>query len=356
MKNIFDFDTHPYSYDKNNKLKAMIEGLNILTKHHMDNCNEYRDIILKVFHFEQQVDKLRDFPFFPVNLFKQVDLKSIDDSEIFKVLLSSGTSSQIQSKIYLDSYTSIQQKKALFNTVNPIIGSKRLPMIIIDNKNVIRDRATYNARGAGILGFSIFGRDHFYLLDDQMNVNWEGLYAYLNKHKNEKILLFGFTYIVWRYFYREFSKQNKEINLSNSILIHGGGWKKLLNEEVQKNVFNNSLYQTFGMKKIINYYGMIEQVGSVFFECENGYLHAPNYADLLIRDPISFEILPNRKKGVLQVFSLLPFSYPGHSLLTEDLGEIVGEDDCMCGKKGKYFNVYGRLPSAEVRGCSDTQP
>ena len=60
------------------------------------------------------------------------------------------------------------------------------------------------------------------------------------------------------------------------------------------------------------------------------------------------------EEGVLQVLSPLPRSYPGHSLLTEDLGVLLGEDDCPCGRKGKYFKVTGRVPRAEVRGCSDT--
>jgi hypothetical protein len=40
--------------------------------------------------------------------------------------------------------------------------------------------------------------------------------------------------------------------------------------------------------------------------------------------------------------------------LTEDLGVILGEDDCPCGRMGRYFRVQGRIPAAEVRGCSDT--
>ena len=41
-------------------------------------------------------------------------------------------------------------------------------------------------------------------------------------------------------------------------------------------------------------------------------------------------------------------------LLTEDEGRILGEDDCPCGRKGKYFEILGRVKRAEVRGCSDT--
>ena len=52
--------------------------------------------------------------------------------------------------------------------------------------------------------------------------------------------------------------------------------------------------------------------------------------------------------------STLPESYPGHILLTEDEGEILGEDDCPCGRLGKYFKMHGRIKGAEIRGCSDT--
>ena len=60
------------------------------------------------------------------------------------------------------------------------------------------------------------------------------------------------------------------------------------------------------------------------------------------------------KAGVIETVSVLPKSYPGHIILTEDEGIILGVDDCACGRKGKYFKILGRLPKAEIRGCSDT--
>ena len=56
---------------------------------------------------------------------------------------------------------------------------------------------------------------------------------------------------------------------------------------------------------------------------------------------------------MIQLLSVLPTSYPGHNILTEDVGIIMGEDTCACGKKGKYFRIYDRLKKAEVRGCGD---
>ncbi|RKJ31819.1 acyl-protein synthetase, partial [Butyricicoccus sp. 1XD8-22] len=114
------------------------------------------------------------------------------------------------------------------------------------------------------------------------------------------------------------------------------------------------LREQLGIQEIHNYYGMVEQVGSIFVECSEGHLHTPSYADVIIRNPITFEPVSIGEQGLIQVISELPTSYPGHSLLTEDLGTIIGEDDCPSGWKGKYFTVSGRLPKSELRGCSDT--
>ena len=65
--------------------------------------------------------------------------------------------------------------------------------------------------------------------------------------------------------------------------------------------------------------------------------------------PSEFEELPQ------QLFSLLPTSYPGHNILTEDIGEIIKEDNCKCDIQEKHFLVHGRAKEAEIRGCSDVR-
>ena len=54
------------------------------------------------------------------------------------------------------------------------------------------------------------------------------------------------------------------------------------------------------------------------------------------------------------MLSALPESYPGHSILTEDLARVEAVDSCPCGRHGKAVSVLGRVPKAELRGCSDT--
>ena len=111
---------------------------------------------------------------------------------------------------------------------------------------------------------------------------------------------------------------------------------------------------TCGINNIYNYYGMIEQTGSIYMECEYGHLHTSVFSDIIIRNPLDFSISNFGEKGIIQLLSILPYSYPGHSILTEDEGVLLGEDDCGCGRLGKYFTIIGRLKEAEIRGCSDT--
>lgn len=345
--------TSPFQLAKEEKTLQLLEKLNALTKWHMEHNPEYRAMLEKS-GVSIEAKMLEEVPYLPVQLFKLMDLVSVPKNQVVKVLTSSGTTGQQVSKIYLDKETSIAQTKTLVEVVKPILGDKRLPMIILDTKSVLKNRKSFSARGAGILGFANFGRKHFYALNDDMTLDVEGLQNFLEEFKGQRILLFGFTFMIWQFVYKESIKQGLDIDFGNSILIHGGGWKKLKDEAVDAQTFNRLLKEQLGIQEVHNYYGMVEQVGSIFVECSHGHLHAPQFADVIIRDPITFEPLPFGEQGLIQVLSELPKSYPGHSLLTEDLGTILGEDDCPCGWKGKYFTVGGRIPKAELRGCSDT--
>lgn len=345
--------SNPYQLGSEEKAAFFTERINQLTSFHMENCKEYNHIITNL-RLKTQAFTIKQVPYLPVQLFKMMKLSSLLDEDIIKVLTSSGTTGQEVSKIYLGKETATLQSKALIAIGKSFIGDKRLPMIIIDTKNVFKDRSSYSARGAGILGFSNFGRDHFYALDENMEVDWEGLNSFAKKYKGEKILLFGFTFMIWQYFYKKLINKKYKLDFSDGILIHGGGWKKLQDEKVDNIEFNRLVIEQLGVKFVHNYYGMVEQVGSIYMECESGYFHTPDFADIIIRDTVSYKSLNKSETGLIQVMSLLPKSYPGHSILTEDLGYLVGEDDCLCGRKGKYFKVIGRLPKAEIRGCSDT--
>lgn len=347
----------PYSLNKKEKGELLTERLSELTKLHRDKCPEYRRMLEAVGFDAEHIDSYKDIPFLPVRLFKEMDLKSVSQEDVVKTMTSSGTTGQAVSKIFLDRTTSSNQQKTMVKIVSEFTGSSRMPMIIIDCPSVVKNRAMFSARGAGILGFSIFGSKKIYALDDDMKMDVEGVKAFLEDHKGEKILLFGFTFMIWQHFYKELVRLKEEgvtFDLSNGILIHGGGWKKLISEAVSHDEFHQRMKDVCGLKDIHDYYGMVEQTGCIYMECECGHLHASNFSDVIIRRPLDFSEASIGETGIIQVVSTIPESYPGHSLLTEDEGAILGEDDCPCGRKGKYFKINGRLKNAEIRGCSDT--
>jgi len=345
-----------YSIPKVEKDRLLLDVLNTLTQSHYERCVSYTRIIDNLYNSKAAwpCDALSKIPYLPVRLFKRAGLHSLKKEEIFKTLTSSGTTSQQPSMIYLDKETSMMQTKALAAIVTSFIGKKRLPMILIDSSATLKNRVMFSARGAGVLGMSFFGRDHFYALDENMRLDQNGLAKFLEKYKNETILLFGFTFMIWQYFYQELKKMNAKIRFKDAVLIHGGGWKTLTDQAISNDDFKHTLFEQLGISKIYNYYGMVEQVGGIYMECEEGFFHTPNFSEVLIRDYRNWESLPVGKPGIIQTLSVLSRSYPGHSLLTEDIGTIYGIDDCSCGRRGTYFLIEGRVPQAELRGCSDT--
>lgn len=347
--------TQPFGLAKAEKQALLLATLNELTAWHAAGCAPYGQMRERMFPAGPAASR-EDVPYLPVRLFKTLELASVPKAEIIKTLTSSGTTGQAVSRIFLDRETSVRQTRVLSSIMASFLGKKRLPMVVIDSPALVKDRSRFNARAAGILGFSVFGRSHYYCLDDDLALDADGLEAFLEEHRETPILAFGFTFIVWQGLYQAAKRAGRRFDFGpGSTLIHGGGWKRLLDQQVDNDTFKNSLREQLGIENVFNYYGMVEQVGSIFMECEHGHLHAPVFADVIIRDPLTLEPVADGQPGVVQVLSALPTSYPGHSLLTEDMGVLHGEDDCACGRPGRHFSVTGRMPQVEMRGCSDTR-
>ncbi len=317
-----------------------------LVAHHRLHCPEYERILRAL---SSAPDEL---PYIPVGLFKSHRLSSIPPGQVFKTLTSSGTTGQQVSHVFLDRETARRQTVALSRIMQHVLGPDRLPMLLIENSGLIRDRAKFSARGAGVLGLMNFGRNHVHALDEEMNLNEAALREFLERFGGQPFLIFGFTFMVWQYFFERIVRSG--FDLSNAVLIHSGGWKNLQDRAIGNPEFKTRFREATGLTRIYNFYGMVEQVGSVYLEGEDGLLYAPNFADVIIRDPATWREAALGQPGVIQVISVLPRSYPGHSILTEDMGVVHAIDSSTCGRLGKSFSVIGRVPKAELRGCSDT--
>jgi hypothetical protein len=342
----------PRQISQAQKTLDLLPILNGLHQHHQQSCPSYANII-KANQQQAAAASLEDLPFIAVRLFKQLDLISIDKAAIFKVLQSSGTTALQPARVYLDQATSARQSKALVNILQHTLGKQRLPMLIIDSPAIVKN-PKFSARAAGIQGLAFFGRDHCYALDDDMQLNWPAIEAFCAKYANQTVLIFGFTFMLWAYFIQALIKQNKTLPLPKAVLLHSGGWKKLEDQRVDNQQFKQAIHACLGASQVHNFYGMAEQVGTIFVECTHGHLHAPLLADVIVRNPYTLAPCDEGEQGIVQLLSALPSSYPGFSILTEDLGRITCVDACPCGQLGKTLAIDGRLPKTELRGCSDT--
>lgn len=346
------FDAEQFTVPQPEKEALLLAELDFLTHHHSAHSPAYARIVAQT--APGPYAELADIPYLPVSLFKSHTLRSIDEADVFKVMTSSGTTGQAVSRIYLDRQTADLQARALAAIMTRVLGGSRMPMLIVDTPNVVRDRVMFSARGAGVLGMLPFGRKHTYVLDDDMDLDEGALRAFSEQWSGQPILIFGFTFMVWKYYLLALRERGIEIDLSRAVLIHSGGWKKLADEAVGNDEFRAAFAETAGVTRVHNFYGMVEQTGSVFVEGTDGYLYPPNFADVIIRDPVTWEPAPHGTPGVVEVLSALPRSYPGHVLLTEDLGVVDGVAGPDSGWSGKRLRILGRVPRAELRGCSDT--
>jgi len=347
---LFDLDSFSLTIKKKNEL--FFSNIKKLSNFHYKYSNEFKLISNQLFKSKSKIKNISDIPFLHVSLFKNFDLISKKNVEKLSTFKSSGTTNTKKSKIHLDYKTAFLQSKAL-NKIFSNIVNKDTDIFFLENKNFLNSKEIMSAKGAAIKGFGQLCRNKFFLLNKSNKLDLTTLKKYIQKHKNKKFVIFGFTSSIWFNLITEMKKKKIKLKRNSGLIIHGGGWKKMFNLKVSNSKFKKEAKNLLGVKHIYNYYGMIEQTGSVFLECEKGYFHCSLFSDILTRNS-KLELCKTNEPGLIQTLSLLPVSYPGQSLLTEDIGIIHGIDNCKCGKLGKYFTVLGRVPDAELRGCSDT--
>ena len=324
--------------------ELFLKEMKLLTNYHYHKSKLYKKILSNFKYSKKNNLKIEELPYLTTSIFKYLDIKSIKDNEIYRILKSSGTTSSNRSKIFLDKTNAFNQRIALTKIFENYFGKTRLPMLIVGSKKN-DNTSTFDAKSAALRGFSMFGKDHTFVINDN-KVDKKILNNFLKKYRSEEILIFGFTYDVFEFL---INKYDASIDLSNASILHGGGWKKLENQKVSNTEFKKKIFNKFKIKKIINYYGLIEQTGSIFFECPTcNVFQCSNYSNVIIRNK-NLEV-ESKSKGYIQLMSLLPTSYPGHNLITEDYGEMAS---CNCGFKGKSFKILGRIEQAEIRGCGN---
>lgn len=353
MINLEDFFSQsPFNYDIDKKNELLRNSLKLNLIHQYQNCIPYKRLLdKKQFNINQKFE-LEDIPYIPVTIFKDYELKSVKEEFIVRKLTSSATTSQNPSQIFIDKNTRQNQMRSLVWILSYFLGKEKMPYLIMDiDPNEKSGDFEISARGAAIRGFLIGSSKSHFCMNNNLEIDYEKFVSLINQFNktNEKFVLFGYTYIMYLNVALEMQERGEKLDLKNCTIMHIGGWKKLYDQKVSKEKFNESLVNVFGIKKenILDVYGFTEQLGTVYVSRGDGLKEVPKISKVIVRDPYTLEVLGDNEEGLLQFLNPIPHSYPGLSVLTDDLGikKVI---------KGKeYFEITGRAKNSEIRGCGD---
>lgn len=342
--------TAPFPYRERNDA-LFLEEMNALTVHHLSGSKEYS----KIWPKWEKVDSIDKLPFLHVGLFKHLDLKTTHDQIIHERTLHSSSTTGVCSKIAMDKLSSTLQNKSTQFILQDFLGHEKRPLLLIESAKSLYKRGGLSARIAAALSLKSLSQEIYFLLDFPENpesMKWNVLANVLDQNKN--LLIYGFTWLLWVTWGREKFPNEISDRLKGKkiFFVHSGGWKKLESIKVSRREFNETLlYGLHEESKVIDFYGLVEQIGVIYPLCEYGYRHVPVWADVIIRNSYTLESIVNQA-GQLQLLNTLAWGAPYHSVLTEDLGRIV-PGPCKCGRLGKKFELLGRVPRAELRGCAN---
>ena len=309
----------------------------------------------------RRAETIADLPFLPVGIFKRnPPLSLVAASEIKRTLHSSSTSGQAPSAVALDTATSRRMTKGVIRIIRDYVGPARRPYLVIDTPENLASGGELSARGAAIQSLESFATAIVCCLRDEngkVSVDVAKLLACAEEWKNASVLVYGFTYVIWTQFVQALKREGIRLNLPNVHVLHSGGWKRLQEQAVTKEAFSSEVAEVFrcAPERVIDYYGMVENVGVVYPDCESGNKHVPAFGEVIVRDPLTLTPVRAGQQGLVQICSVLPTSFPGFLVLTDDIAEIVGYDGCRCGRRGTHFRFMRRAPKAEARGCGNLQ-
>ena len=276
-------------------------------------------------------------------------------------LSSSATTGQVPSRVVLDAATARRMAKGVVTIIRDFIGPARRPYLVIDTPENLGAHAELGARGAAIQGLGSFATEIMCCLrpgkDGDSSLDLEKLLACAAKWKHSEVLVYGFTHVIWTQLVEPLQRQGITLDVPNVRVLHSGGWKRLQEQAVTRDVFTRGVASIFGCSpdRVIDYYGMVENVGVIYPDCDHGNKHVPAFAEVIVRDPLTLAPVEAGQRGLIQVCSVLPTSFPGFLLLTEDMAEVIDYDECPCGRRGISFRFEGRAPKAEVRGCGNLE-
>ncbi|SFE48662.1 LuxE/PaaK family acyltransferase [Thermoflexibacter ruber] len=295
----------------------------------------YRAYLAALSIDKNQVKKLSEIPFLPIDFFKTHQVLS-HHAPVETIFESSGITGMQNSKHYLldgNFYQNVARtifeanygKLAdyQFFALLPSYIERANSSLVYMVKSFIESSKKANEQGENFSGF--------YLKHTQEMIDC------LRKlqEKKQKAILIGVTFALLDF------AEHYSMDLSHVVIMETGGMKGRRKEMIREEV-HQILKEAFNVKQIHSEYGMTELLSQAY-AIKDGIFRCPPFMKVLLRDVNDpFEVGGHVKNGGINVIDLANIDSCAF-IETKDLGTLIDHE---------HFKVLGRYDNADVRGCN----
>lgn len=286
----------------------------------------------------------KEIPAVPVAAFKTVNLATFPVPQAAAHFESSGTSQQVTSHHYLKTLTYYETSLQASFQKNVLRDQAKLPFLIVTPSPADAPRSSLAwmmdvvKRRLGAAGSRCFvsrGRvDELFLI------------TFLSKAQaeHEPVALLGTT-IAWTGVMDYLEKTQRVFKLPPGSRLMDTGGLKTERRDFSREDFVRRVGERFGIPEdqCVNEYGMCELSSQCYGRGTGSLLQGPPWMRTLVIDPETGEESAAGRTGMLRHFDLANIDSV-LAIQTEDLGRIDSGSDT--------FELLGRAPNADVRGCS----
>ena len=292
----------------------------------LKNCSVYRDYV----HLlnRQNAKSLEEIPFLPIEFFKTNEIYCGQKSDKDILFLSSGTGNSIRSKhivrdikLYESSFRASYLK--FFGAISNHVILALLPNYQEQgNSSLVYMVDTLISDSGNILSGFLLNEP------EEIEIRYKKACA-----SGKKVVIFGVSYAL-------LDLAEKNINLSEAIIIETGGMKGR-RKEISKKSLHLELMKGLNVSFVSSEYGMTELLSQAY-SFEDGIFSCPPWMKVLFRevhDPLT--LIEGSGKGAINVIDLANI----HScsfIATQDLGRNVPGG----------FILEGRMEQSDLRGCN----
>lgn len=284
---------------------------------------------------KNQIKKLSEIPFLPIDFFKTHQVLSLH-APVETIFESSGTTGTQNSKHYLLDGNFYQNvAKTIFEAnygkltdyhffaLLPSYMERGNSSLVYMVKSFIESTKKANEQAENFSGF--------YLKHTQELVGRLGKL----REKKQKAILIGVTFALLDF------AEHYQVDLSHVVIMETGGMKGRRKEMIREEV-HKILKEAFNVKQIHSEYGMTELLSQAY-AIKDGIFRCPPFMKVFLRDVNDpFEIGEHIKHGGINVIDLANIDSCAF-IETKDLGTLIDHE---------HFKVLGRYDNADVRGCN----